>query len=178
MLLFSINPRFAHMILRGEKTIELRRRVPRCSSDFWMALYATSPEQSLVGLVQAVEILVDRPEGLWERVKNGCAISEKDFQSYFARTERAFGIRLNGPLTLEKPLRLDSLRGSWPEFRPPRSFAYLAKPMINAIWEQAQTATKLAAELDSASVVQNQKTGGRILSHITSAASTKYLNDL
>ncbi len=141
MLLLSINPRYAHMILRGEKTIELRRRAPRCSLDFWMALYATSPEQSLVGLVQAVEILADRPEALWERVKNGCAISEKEFRGYFARTQRAFGIRLNAPLTLEKPLRLDSLRRSWPGFRPPRSFAYLAEPMIKGVWAQAVTGT-------------------------------------
>ena len=38
MLLLSINPHYARLILRGEKTVELRRRAPRRPSDSWLVL--------------------------------------------------------------------------------------------------------------------------------------------
>ena len=137
MLLLSINPRFARMILRGEKTVELRRRAPRCSTEFWIALYATAPERAMIGVVRAREVIVGSPDGLWADVEDGCGLGREEYRSYYEGATRAVGIRLSDPIPLMEPIPLDRLRRSWPEFRPPRSFAYLAEERVHELWDHA-----------------------------------------
>lgn len=137
MIVLSIRPRFARMILLGEKTVELRRRAPRRSTDFWIALYATAPERAIVGVVRAREVLVGSPDQLWAVVEDGCGLGRDEYRSYFEGAGRAVGIRLTDPVPFEEEIPLDRLRCSWPEFRPPRSFAYLAEERVREMWEHA-----------------------------------------
>ena len=137
LLILSIKPRFAHMILRGEKTIELRRRSPRCLTEFWIALYATTPEKAMIGVVRGSEVLVTTPDDLWELVKGGCALEREEYRRYYEGTNRAVGIRLAEPISFSTPVKLDRLRYSWPEFKPPQSFAYLTSEQIQDVWDLA-----------------------------------------
>jgi predicted transcriptional regulator len=139
VLLLSIHPHLARLILQGEKTIELRRRAPRRPPEFWIALYATAPMRALVGLVKASEILVDQPDDLWERVKDGCGLEGEAYRSYFAGANRAIGIRLAGPIPFERPWRLESLRSAWRGFRPPRSYSYLSQDRAEEVWDYTRT---------------------------------------
>jgi predicted transcriptional regulator len=141
LLLLSINPRFARLILRGEKTVELRRRAPRCSTDFWIALYATSPVRAIVGFVRALEVLVAPPDDLWPNVETGCALRREDYLGYYEGASRAVGIQLADPFSFETPMSLDTMRSSWPEFRPPRSFAYLRGERVQQVWSHAGLCT-------------------------------------
>ena len=127
MLLLSIHPRFARMILSGEKTVELRRRAPRRPPEFWVALYATAPECAVIGIVRACEVLVGRPDDLWSRVGCESGLGREEYRSYFGDTGRAVGIRLVDPVPFERPVRLDTLRTNWPGFNPPQSFSYLTE---------------------------------------------------
>lgn len=110
MLLFSINPRFVHMILRGEKYVELRRRAPRCSTDFWLALYATTPVRAVIGVVRAREVVVATPDELWAQVEDGCGLGGDEYRRYYEGTSRAVGIWLEAPISFPNPVTLDSLR--------------------------------------------------------------------
>lgn len=125
------------MILRGEKTVELRRRAPRCSTDFWIALYATAPERAMIGVVRARQVLVSTPAGLWDEVREACGLEHEEYMSYYEGASRAVGLRLSDPISLMEAIPLDRLRLRWPEFRPPRSFAYLPEERVRDIWEAA-----------------------------------------
>lgn len=137
MLLLSINPRYARMILRGAKTIELRRRAPRCSTDFWLALYATTPERAVIGIVLAREVIVTTPEVLWEQASNACGLDQDEYRRYYEGANRAVGIWLEAPFLFSKPMGLDQLRKSWPGFQPPRSFTYLSQEQTQEVWDHA-----------------------------------------
>jgi predicted transcriptional regulator len=136
-MLLAIHPRFARLILRGEKTFELRRRAPGLRAGSWIALYATAPEQALTGLVRAEEILVGHPESLWDKVRDGCALEPREYWKYYAGASRAVGIRLADPIPFSEPLRLAQLRRIWPGFRPPRSFCYLDGDLLVDVWNHA-----------------------------------------
>lgn len=125
------------MILRGEKTIELRRRAPRCSTEFWIALYATTPERAMIGVVRAHEVLVETPEDLWEQVEDACGVERDEYRRYYEGATRAVGIRLAAPISFSKPVSLDRLRNSWPGFNPPRSFTYLSPEQTQDVWGHA-----------------------------------------
>ena len=83
MLLLSIKPRYARMILRGSKTVELRRRAPRCSADFWLALYATTPVRAVVGIVLARKVDVASPEALWEYAWDASGLDQDEYRRYY-----------------------------------------------------------------------------------------------
>ena len=137
LLLLSINPRFARMILQGDKTIELHSRAPRRSTDFWLALYATTPERAVIGIVRAREVIVATPEELWVQVQNDCGVGKEEYRRYYEGTVRAVGLRLETPLSFSNPVSLEYLRNLWPGFQPPRSFAYLSDEQIEEVWEHA-----------------------------------------
>jgi predicted transcriptional regulator len=137
LLVLSINPRFARMILRGEKTVELRRRAPRRSTDFWISLYATTPLRAMIGVVRAYGVLVAPPEDLWEAVKEGCGLEREEYWRYYEGASRAVGLQLESPIAFPDPLSLNSLRHWWPGFMPPRSFAYLSHEQAEQIWAHA-----------------------------------------
>ncbi|OJW27633.1 MAG: hypothetical protein BGO49_23075 [Planctomycetales bacterium 71-10] len=137
LLLLSIKPRFAHMILRGEKYVELRRRAPRCPTDFWLALYATTPERAVIGVVRARQVVVATPEELWEQVEDGCGLGGDEYRRYYEGARRAVGIWLEAPIPVPKPVSLESLRIAWPGFQPPRSFAYLSHEQKRDVWSHA-----------------------------------------
>lgn len=137
MLLLSINPRFAHMILRGDKFIELRRRAPRCSTDFWLALYATTPERAVIGVVRAREVVVATPDELWAQVEDGCGLGGDEYRRYYEGASRAVGIWLEAPISFPNPVTLASLRTAWPGFQPPRSFTYLSHEQRQDVWNHA-----------------------------------------
>lgn len=125
------------MILLGEKTVELRRRAPRRSTDFWIALYATAPERAIVGVVRAREVLVGSPDQLWAVVEDGCGLGRDEYQSYFEGAGRAVGIRLTDPVPFEAPILLEDLRRLWPSFRTPQSFAYLSDEQVQDVWDRS-----------------------------------------
>ncbi len=80
---FDDSPPIRSNDLAREKTIQLRRRVPSRATDFWIALYASSPEKSLMGVVRAEGRLVDTPESLWPLVREDCGINFEEYLRYF-----------------------------------------------------------------------------------------------
>jgi predicted transcriptional regulator len=87
------------MILQGDKTIELRRRAPRRSTDFWLALYATTPERAVIGIVRAREVIVATPDELWVQVENDCGLGKDEYRRYYEGSSRAVGLRSRSKIT-------------------------------------------------------------------------------
>ena len=126
-LLLSVKPRFAEKVLRGEKTIELRRvrpqRIGPCDT---ILLYATAPLALFVGFCRITEVLVDSPEALWPKVRGLAGVTREEYFRYFQDARSATGIVIEQPVPFVDDFSLDDSRRYVPGFMPPRSFCYVS----------------------------------------------------
>lgn len=124
--LVSVRPEHSRAIMKGEKTVELRRRAPDCSPGDVLVLYETSPTMAIVGFATVKSISRETPRALWATVSEAAAISRTEFSRYFAGRDLGAGIHLSGAQTLSRPISLAEARTIAPVFRPPQSWCYLA----------------------------------------------------
>jgi predicted transcriptional regulator len=124
-LLVSLKPRFAEMILAGEKTVELRRVRPSIEPGALVVFYASSPVKGVLGTGRVAAIDTSSPSALWERHGSLSGLSRREFSAYFAGSDEAVAIALTDVRRLSKPVPLAELRRRWQGFRPPQSFRYL-----------------------------------------------------
>ena len=75
MLLLSIHPRYADLILSGEKTVELRRRRPRIKSGPGL-IYATSPRMELVAMFRIEGVISVPLVLLWQAVRDAAGVTQ------------------------------------------------------------------------------------------------------
>jgi len=124
-LLLSIHPRHAEKILDGTKTVELRRVLPRIGKGDLVFVYASSPVKALIGAFKVDRVVTDRPRQLWEIVQEKAGITRKEFDTYYAGASEGYGIFFSGFLSLNRLLKLETLRQEWPGFHPPQGYCYL-----------------------------------------------------
>ncbi|WP_419167124.1 hypothetical protein [Candidatus Palauibacter sp.] len=126
-LVLSVKPRFAAKLLEGDKTVELRRVLPRRikAGDF-LLIYATAPETRFVGFCRVAELLLDSPKALWPKVQRSAGVTRGEYLRYFGEASRAIGIQIERPIRLLDEVSLEDSRRYAPDFRPPQSFRYLS----------------------------------------------------
>ena len=125
-LWLSDRPEYAHAILDGSKTVELRRVAPKLDAGSLIVIYATAPVMALVGAVKLGEILVDRPDRLWQRVGKRSGVDRDTFDAYFRAKEMGAALEIAARWKAARPLPLSELRASWEGFHPPQSYRYLS----------------------------------------------------
>jgi predicted transcriptional regulator len=119
--LLSIRPDFARAIFAGRKTVEFRRsRLPDDIAT--VVVYATQPIGLVLGWFTICGISESTPDGLWRRFRSSGAIGRSAYFQYFDGARRAFGIEIDEPTSLHRPLRLHDLV---PGLRPPQNFQFL-----------------------------------------------------
>jgi predicted transcriptional regulator len=124
-LFLSVKPIFANKILRGAKTVELRRVRPSVGEGDTVLIYSTSPEMALLGSAQVAEIFSGTPCDIWGQVKEQAGVSRGEYDDYFSGAATAIGIRLCAVRRLARPILLRELRKRWPWLRPPQSYRYV-----------------------------------------------------
>ena len=152
-LLLSIRPVFARRILEGKKTIEIRRKFSRRWNGHRIAIYASHPEQSVVGEATIDMIDSDRPEAIWERYASGIRCELNEFLEYCDGSRTLTAIGLRDVSRFDPPLKRSSLVSIFGDpLRPPQSYFLLgdAKP-----WSSA---TSIASMLGSHSVASQPLT--------------------
>lgn len=125
-LLLSVKPQFAKALLRGEKTVELRRVRPRSLPGDRVVIYEAAPTMAIKGHVTIRDIYVMSPTEMWTCLDAATYMSANEYWRYFAGAKLAVAIHLIRPVLLEAPITLSTLRQISCEFRPPRSFQYLS----------------------------------------------------
>ena len=139
-LVLSVKPRFARKLLSGEKTVELRRVLPRRArpGDI-IILYSTAPVGEFVGFCYVAEILCESPEALWRRVRGAASVTQAEFFEYFKSAKRAIGIVVERPVTFSNGLSLRDSRKHVPGFVPPQSFRYASSlhPKLQDVLDSA-----------------------------------------
>ncbi|MDR3211189.1 MAG: ASCH domain-containing protein [Planctomycetota bacterium] len=127
-ILLPIHPKFADLIVSGEKTYEYRKILP-LEEISHIVLYSTSPIQRMVAIVEVVEEISDTPLKLWEKTSKEGAISLHYFEQYFSGKKYARAYKLGKVSPLVPPIALDRLCVS----SPPQSFRYLSANEFNII---------------------------------------------
>jgi predicted transcriptional regulator len=134
--IISIHPTYADAILAGEKTIELRRRIPELPSGTRLWIYATRPTGAVVGVATIQDVTRAHPATIWKKHRNGTGVDHASFKAYFNGSKQAVAIvlaavRRVGPITIEQ---LREIRDS---FHPPQV-------LIRLTMEEAKALRKLA----------------------------------
>jgi predicted transcriptional regulator len=125
VLFVSLKPRFAEMILCGDKTVELRRVAPTLAPGALVILYASSPQMQVVGNGRVAALETASPTALWQRHGAECGLSRSEYRAYFAGVGRAVAIVLEDVRRLPEGVPLARLRELWTGFRPPQSWRYI-----------------------------------------------------
>jgi len=121
-ILISIHPRYAEKILKGEKTIELRRRFPKVKGR--LSIYSTSPVKSVVGYAEIEDVHYLPLKDLWTEFKDKAGIKEIDFLDYFTGLTHGYGVQIKNPIRFRYPLHIDYLKQNY-GIGAPQSHRYL-----------------------------------------------------
>lgn len=135
--IISIHPDYADAILAGEKTIELRRRVPKLTNGSRLWIYATQPMGAVVGVVTIRDVAKASPSTIWRRHRGGAGVDHASFKAYFKGAQEAVAILLTaaervGPITVKQ------LRKIRDRFHPPQVLLRLTDTEAQALYRLAK----------------------------------------
>lgn len=121
--LLAIKPEFAQKILSGEKGYEFRRTTFNDPSDVdYIYLYASSPEQCVVGAFKTNRIVKAQPRELWNLFNDVAGIDRERFFDYFDGADTGHAIRVDETHRFDKCINPDKKLDN---FSVPMSFCYL-----------------------------------------------------
>lgn len=121
-IILSIKPKYADLILAGSKTVEFRRAWAAEKVDT-IAIYASSPTQKLVGIVQVSEVVRAKPTTLWSYCsKRGGGLSRAELLAYLHGKESGLAVLLNSVKKFRQGIDPTKVIK---DFSPPQSFRYM-----------------------------------------------------
>ncbi len=118
-ILLPINPKYSQDILKGVKTFELRRSVPKRKVDK-IYIYETSPTMRIVGEFTVKHIHSKNKQEIWELTKGKNSVSELEFENYFKGKEQAHAYEIKKYTKYKKTKSLKDLGFSY----TPQGFVY------------------------------------------------------
>ena len=124
--LISIRPNFARAILAGNKTVELRRRLPSIERGTRLWIYATRPLGAIIGSAVVDEIIEGTPAEVWDMCRDRTAVSRCEFDEYFSGTDRALALVLSD-IVKRREIGIEKLRQLSKGFHPPQVLARLSR---------------------------------------------------
>lgn len=142
-ILLSVRPRYANKILRGEKTVELRRVRPKVAPGDVIVMYVSSPQREVQALLTVQRVFETDTETLWDEVGREAGVTESEYRKYFEGSTTGVGIELCVAKALREPVTLDDLRLMSPGFRPPQSYRYVAglaagiRSLFSELWSES-----------------------------------------
>lgn len=121
-ILMSIKPRFVEKIYSGRKTVEYRKTQPHRYLP--ILIYETAPMKLITGIVPWWDLKgAADPETVWKLTSAHGGISKPEFDTYYAHSRYAIGLRFHDVQKLERPIALSELG-----IRAPQSYRYVSLP--------------------------------------------------
>lgn len=143
--LMSIHPEYAEKILRGDKTVEFRKKTLRRDVSH-VLIYATAPRQMLVGLFEIRCVDEATPEELWSRYAGQGGVGEEAFRSYFASSARGCAIQVGRVFRLQQPTPLSDINPALPV---PQSYYYIRAETLDALFREATEGNRGCSPISS-----------------------------
>lgn len=123
--IISLKPRYARLVLSGDKTVELRNRIVRLKPGTLIWIYATRPMARIVGVAEVESVVHAGPAEIWRRFGEDICVDRSGFDSYIGNRERVSALVLGAVEELGGVMTLDRIRRSVRAFQPPQFYARL-----------------------------------------------------
>ena len=133
--MLSIKPKYANLILAGEKRVEFRR-VWAAEEVGLIAIYASAPVQRIVALVNVDEVVYASPTRLWAYCTNkGGGLTRNELKSYFDGKANGYAVMIGNLRRMKKKVDPHSL---FTNFSAPQSFRYLTRSEVKSLNARAE----------------------------------------
>ena len=129
IVLYPIKPIYIDRILSGEKTCELRKRLPKRLPEF-ILLYSTWPVKQVVGYASVLETYKKCVDQLWNQVSSYAGIDEDSYFEYFHNSESACALKFDKVYKFSSPFSLSEIKEG---LKAPQSFCYLKKDLFEPL---------------------------------------------
>lgn len=125
-VLISIRPNFAEAIFSGQKTVELRRRLPAIKKGARLWIYVTKPVGAVMGFAELNDIRVGDPAHIWAAEGASTGLTREQFDDYFEGSPTASALLLKS-VKKSQPIPMALLREMRTNFHPPQVLTRLTE---------------------------------------------------
>lgn len=125
-ILISVHPRHVDSMVRGVKTVELRRRPLKLTDGCRVWIYSTLPRGSVEALGIVRSVVAAAPAKLWRDFGAQSGITKAEFDSYYKDAHTAYAIVFSSIEKLDLTFGLAEIRQHRTGFQPPQFFKRLA----------------------------------------------------
>ncbi len=119
-ILLSINPEHVDNILTGKKMYEFRKIQCKEKVDK-IVIYSTFPVMKVVGEADVDDVIVDKPESVWDITSEYSGITKLFFDKYYKNKDKAVAYKLSNVIKYEQPKSLSNYGIKC----APQSFVYI-----------------------------------------------------
>jgi predicted transcriptional regulator len=135
-VLVSIRPVHVSKILKGQKTVELRRRFPELGAKGATAfIYSSSPVRAVVGCARIEHVLKLPVSRIWKEHSDAACISRDEFDAYFSGLAFGFAIVFADVRSLKQTLKAADLLEKF-GIVPPQSYRYLTEERASLLIDE------------------------------------------
>ncbi len=127
--LYPIKPVYTEKILSGEKTYELRKRLPNPKTKY-VVIYATYPTGKVVGYGEVKKFHKNTVEEIWELVSSNAGIDKDSYKKYFGDATQACAIEFSRIFKFVRPFSIKEIEG---DLSVPQSFCYIGTHNFNRL---------------------------------------------
>lgn len=120
-VILSIKPKYAHKILEGKKTYELRKNIFKNSEVKTVLIYASAPISKIIGEFQVENIIHLELDELWKTVKEKAEVDKDFFDDYFESKTKGYAIGIKNVKKYRNSIDISEKYG----IKAPQSFAYV-----------------------------------------------------
>jgi predicted transcriptional regulator len=124
-IIISIRPEFAHRILAGTKTIELRRSAMGLEPRDVVLVYISAPDQCLGFWFRVAKIETLSVDSMWSRHQDKLGVEHEHYIAYFDGSVTATGLHVTEVTRLTPSLPLAQVQDLVPGFVPPQGLIRL-----------------------------------------------------
>ncbi|MCD6515477.1 MAG: ASCH domain-containing protein [Candidatus Odinarchaeota archaeon] len=127
--LMSIKPKYAKLILKGEKKYELRKKVPYMPPKTRIVMYVSGRTKAIVGEFRVGRVLYLPKNELWKLIKDDGGITKEEFLTYFQGYKYGYAIEIKDPKEYKNKILLKDIRELIGGFQPPINFMRITKSL-------------------------------------------------
>jgi len=148
-VLLSVRPQYAHALLAGTKTAEVRRRFPDLGAGTILYVYSSSPERQVIGTLRLKAVHQLPPATVWRRFKRMIGIDQAYLDDYLQGASNAAIVEVDEPQRWAETVTLQQLRKHL-DLEPAQSYRYLDQRRAAQLEQISNTSANLAGAASSA----------------------------
>ena len=127
-VLMSLKPQYWDLILRGMKSLELRK-VAWKNTNSNIAVYVSSPISKIAGLISIDDIDIKPIDVIRDYYLSDISITESELDGYLDKKEVATILKIKRATKFKKPIKIDVLSMQ----HPPQNYCYLTSEQFKRI---------------------------------------------